>query len=42
MKLVEEVQKLIKEGWSIDDIIAELGKRGIARRTALEYYHSAG
>ena len=38
---VEEVKAMIKKGYGLDSIIAELGKKGIARRTAIEYYSSA-
>ena len=38
---VEEVEAMIKKGMDMDSIIAELGKKGIARRTAIEYYKSA-
>ena len=38
---VEEVEAMIKEGYDMEGIIDFLGKRGIARRTALEYYRSA-
>ena len=40
-ELVEEVEDMIKKGYDLDSIIAELGKKGIARRTAIEYYRSA-
>ena len=34
-------EDMIKKGYDLDSIIAELGKKGIARRTAIEYYNSA-
>ena len=38
---MEEVEDMIKKGYDWDSIIAHLGKKGIARRTAIEYYNSA-
>ena len=38
--LVKKVEELIKKGWDSQDIINELGKEGVARRTALEYINS--
>ena len=38
---VDEVLSMIKKGMDMESIIAELGSRGVARRTAIEYYRSA-